>query len=306
MIGTSALLSSLLLFASPAAARESVAILRSDSLASYDAPVEAFRGALGTPVEVFDLQGERAVAQRVAANLRADPPQAIFALGAKAAWIAARELPDVPLIYAMVLDPDRYQLNGTLTTGVRMQPPPDLVLSQLQVMTPNVRRLAIILGQSNNDPMVAEAIQAARNAGYEVRARRVSSEREARMALSRAGTEADAVWLLPDPIVVTPRNFHALQAEALSARIPVLAYSEGLVSAGALLCVAPDLSAVGRSAASLVKRHLAGENIGVIPPEAPEAIRVVLNKATQEAIGLELDASVLSFVDAVVQGPRDR
>lgn len=296
----------LALAASSAAARDTVVILKSDDLDAYDAPIDVFRGQIGRPVEVLDVGGDKAAGERIAASLAADPPQAIFALGAKAAWLAARRLPQVPMVHAMVLDPARYGINGPAVAGVRMQPPPDLVLAQLQLLAPEVKRVGIMLSTTNNDPMVGEAIQAARNAGYTVIARRLSSERDVRAALRRLPNEVDAVWLLPDPLVVTPRNFQVLQAEAVAARVPVLAYSEGLVQAGALLCVAPDPNTIGRLAAEQLKRHFDGENIGVLGEAAPDTVRVVLNRETQDAIGLVIDPSLLGFIDAVVQRPRSR
>ncbi len=289
-----------------AAASSTIAIIKSDDLDAYDAPIDVFRGRIGRSVEVHTIGGDKAVGERLMAKLAADPPEAVFALGAKAAWLVSHQLPQVPMVHAMVLDPSRYGIDGPAVTGIRMQPPPDLVLAQLQLLAPDVKRLGIVLSTTNNDPMIGEAIQAARNAGYTVIARRVGNERDVRAALRRMPAEVDAVWLLPDPVVVTPRNFQVLQAEALAAHLPVLAYSEGLVQAGALMCVAPDPDAVGRMAADQLLRHFAGENIGVLDRAAPEVVRVVLNRQTQEAIGLTIDPTLLAFVDEVLARPRRR
>lgn len=289
-----------------AAAGETIAIIKSDDLDAYDAPIDIFRSRIGRAVEVHSIGGDKAVGERLMAKLAADPPEAVFALGAKAAWLVSHKLPQVPMVHAMVLDPSRYGIDGPAVTGIRMQPPPDLVLAQLQLLAPDIKRVGIVLSTTNNDPMIGEAIQAARNAGYTVIARRVGTEHDVRAAFRRLPEEVDAVWLLPDPVVVTPRNFQVLQAEALAAHLPVLAYSEGLVQAGALMCVAPDPDAVGRMAAEQLLRHFDGENIGVLEKASPDVVRVVLNRQTQEAIGLSIDPTLLAFVDEVLARPRRR
>lgn len=287
-------------------ARTSVVVLRSDDLPAYDAPIDAFSRELGRPVQVYDLKGEKSVAQRIVSGLRDDPPPLVLALGAKAAYSAVHELPGVPLVYAMVYDPARYGIEGAGVTGVSMQVPPDMVLSQLQVFAPKVRRIGIIVSTLNTDPGVAASIEAARAANYKVVARRVGDAGDVRHAFGVLRKQVDAIWLLPDARVVTPSNFQFIRAEADRARLPLLAWSEGLVLAGALMCVAPDQAEVGAQAAELALRILGGENPGAIEPEAPNATRVVLNRDVQESLGLRVDPALLDFVDQVVHAPTER
>lgn len=293
----------LLLTSATAQAREAVSVLRSDDLPAYDAPVEAFVRSLGAPVEVFALKGDRATAQRILSDLAADPPPAVLALGAKAAWMAARELPPtVPVVWAMVREPARYGLDGINMTGVRMETPPGLVLAQFQLFAPDARRIGILLSASNSDPFIGEAIQAAKDAGYDVLARRVTNSRDVRRQVVTMMGEVDAIWLLPDPLVVSPSNFHYIRSQAVRARKPVLAYSETLVDAGALICVAADRSAIGKLAAGQV-RTILDEHVspGSLEPVSPDRTRVVLNRDTQDAIGLRVDPSLMDFVDQTVR-----
>ena len=129
------------------------------------------------------------------------------------------------------------------------------------------------------------------------------------MSLSAAqvAAQTDAIWLLPDPVVLTPGTFQFVRQQAVRNRIPLLAYSAALVDAGALLCVAPDPAAIGVQAAQLVRRIL-DENVtpGVIEPIAPSQARVVLNVDVQESIGLRIDPMLLDFVDQTVRDKSNR
>lgn len=291
-----------------ALATQPVVVLRSDSIDAYNAPVDAFIRAVGLPTEVHDLEGDKGRAMRLADELSADPPSVVLALGAKAAWTAAHHLPpSVPVIYAQVRDPERYGLDGIQVTGVRMEMPPSLVLAQLQVLAPEVRRIGILLSAGNKDPAIAEAIAAAKAAGYQVSAQRVTSERDARRTAANLAATVDAIWILPDPVVVTPATFHAVRAQAVRARIPLLSYSEALVDAGALFCVAPDPTAIGTEAARLA-RQILDEQVtpGTLQPVSATRSRVVLNTEVQAAIGLRIAPEVLDFVDHTVQPERNR
>lgn len=289
-------------------ARDAVAILRSDSLPVYDAPIDAFTQALGRPVEVLDIRGERERARRITNSLLDDPPPAVLALGAKAAWAAHQSLPTtIPIVYAQVRDPERYGLDGIHITGIRMEMPPAMVLAQFQLLAPDVQSIGILLSASNSDPAIGEAIAAAKDAGLTVRAQRVTSERDVRKTSASLARSVDAIWLLPDPLVVSPSTFHFIRGQASRARIPLLAYSETLVDAGALLCVAPDSQAIGIEAARTMRRILENDvTPGTIAPVAPTGARVVLNVDVQDSIGLRIDPMLMDFVDQTVQQKRER
>lgn len=295
----------LILALAPASAQQVVA-LASEELPAYQQPIPAFEEALGLPVEVIQLDGDKKRALRVASRLSQERPDLIFALGAKAAWTAVNHVPGVPVVHVAVLDPDRYGIQGAFVTGVGMELPAELVISQFQLFAPQVQRLGLIVSQGNAGPDIEAAIEAARRAGYEVVVRRVRASNDVRKGFSRLRRQVDGLWLLPDPVVVTPDNFRTLRDEALRSRLPLLVYSEHLVRAGAFMTVAPDWEAVGRQAADLAGRILAGTTAAEVRPVQPDTPRVVLNGDTSDALGLDIDEVLLDFVDEVHRTSADR
>lgn len=283
-----------------------VVALSSDRLPAYEAPIAAFEQALGEPVQVIQLDGDRRKAMGVAEDLRQDRPSLVFALGAKAAWLAATELKGVPIVHVAVLDPSRYGIEGAFVTGVGMEMPPEMVLSQFQLFAPDVQTIGIIVWQGNKNPHIDEAIEAARRAGYELVVRRVSRTKDVRRGYTSLRKQIDALWILPDPVVVTPQNFRTLRDESLRARIPLLVYSEQLVHAGAFMCVAPNWDGVGRQAADLARRILDGTTAASVRPVSPDTPRILINADSGESLGLDVDEVLLDFVDEVVRAPADR
>ena len=293
----------LIILTTIANARDSIVALKSDSLAEYDGPIKSFSELIGIEVEVFDIEGDRKKADSIVKALVADPPLLVFALGAKAAYVAVHELSPTPVIYVMVHNPSRYGIFGTNVTGVSMDLPPDMVLSQFRLLAPKVEQVGILVSNTQPTAVVGRAIAAAKDVGLTATARRVGSQKQLRYETRKLLKEVDAIWLLPDPELVTPSNFHFIRREATNARAPMLVYSEPLVKAGALMCVAPNYEVVGRQAAELAPEILSGRTAGAIKVATPESPRVVLNGDTQEAIGLEIDEVMLDFVDEIISTP---
>ncbi len=290
-----------------ALAGEEIAIFRSDDLPGYVAPARVFADTVGVPVHLYDFNGDKEKALALAERIRRDPPPLIFALGAKAAWIARTEFPEIPMIYAMVQDPERYGIVGDHVTGVGMELPLDAVLAQYEVLLPNLETIGVIVSPNAAAQLLPRTEEAAKRAGLEIRVEQASTPRELRRAFTRLRPGVQALWLAPDPELLTPANFRTLREASVRARLPLLASSETLVRAGALLCVAPDAVEVGNRAAELARAALALDKGAPLPPPVePERPRVVLNRDTAEALGLTLDPVRMDFVDEVIEASADR
>lgn len=297
----------LLLLVAPgrALAQQSVVVFTSDELAVYEPAVEGFSEVMGEGVVVWNLQGSRERADDLVAHVRAHPPDLLLALGAKAAFVAAHDLDEIPTIYAMVRDPDRYGINGPQITGIGSDIPAETALSQFKLFVPQVETVGVMLGSRSG--MERELSAAAEATGVHLRIERVADGRALRATYAELAREMDALWIVPDPQVVTPDNFHFLRERCRRAEIPIFASSEALVHAGALLAVVPDYHLAGLQAGDLAHLILgSGTRPGEIPPLEPQGMRVVLNRDTLDDLGLQVDDMLLDFTDEVVGESRGR
>lgn len=286
--------------ATSAGAIESVVVLKSDDLSVYDAPIAAFEEALGRPVTVLDIEGQRSVAKDIVTRLRFDPPPLVFALGAKAAWMSHEQMPHVPLVYGMIRDPVRYGLEGGSVTGVGYEIPYETLMGQVQLFLPEVRKIGVIL--TNQNPAVQELRAAARAAQLELDVSSVQDHRDVRGACTRISKRVDALLVIHDPEVLTPENFRFVREQAGRVGIPIIATSEALARSGALLAVVPDYGLTGTQAADLAERILdMGAEPGNLPVERPQGSRVLINRGVLESLGLELDPMLLDFTDEVIE-----
>jgi hypothetical protein len=88
-------------------------------------------------------------------------------------------------------------------------------------------------------------------------------------ALLRSLPPSDALWLAPDPALVTPTTFAAACEYARSRGVPYFAPAPGLTERGATPGLAPDFLAAGLRAAAAARVALAGG--GVLEEAFPAA-----------------------------------
>ncbi len=286
-----------------AAGPATVLIVKSDSLPQYESPIAVFRKTISFPSTIINIEGSpkkgTALLNRAAAE---EKPIAIFALGAQAAWLSRQTLPDVPLVFAMVLGWQRYGLAHGPTTGVSLDIPADATFTRFKLMLPALKTVGVIYSTACSQKMVDNARDAARRLGLGLVEEQVAYSSDVPGAYRRMRTRVDGLWMVPDPVVITLDNFEYLAERTRNDGIAFLAFSENFVRAGALLSVSPNYTTIGSQAAVLTERLLADQNS---PPavQPPVGSKLVLNSSTARILGFEFNALQISMADLVVAGP---
>ncbi len=137
-------------------------------------------------------------------------------------------------------------------------PPPELALRALKAARPSVKRVGVVHGP-RTARLVAEMEQPARNLGLTLVYARAVDGPHALRELHRIAPFVDALWLAPDLDVMTPQVFQYALTLEIQRLIPVAAVTRQQVKSGALLAIDADPHAVGRQAAEIANRLLAGE-----------------------------------------------
>jgi ABC-type uncharacterized transport system substrate-binding protein len=287
-----------LVAAAPAGAAE-VFILKSSEQPGFRAAVDALRrSGPGHAFTEFDLAGNRAQGERILAPLRGRAV-ILVALGALAAQAARAALPDAPLVFCMVPDPEEAGLSAAPhVAGVAAHVPLKNQLAAFRLVNPRGVRIGVLHG-----PDTADSIEEARKAARLVRValvpRQIASERDVPQTMREllAGEAAvDAVWIMADPVLVTEQTRRFILGEALKAGRPVYAYSDTLIAEGALVSDAPDPASVGQQVAELVDRLAAGERgLHMLVPRA----ELVINKKIAGKLKIEIPAEALMAASRV-------
>jgi putative ABC transport system substrate-binding protein len=284
-----ALALALLTVAAPAMAGN-VVILRSRTLGAYDQAIAGFEGAYRGTVTQFTVEDSGGA--RLAARVAALRPDALVAVGLRAATYARDHFPRTPIVFCVVQDPERSDLGGAWITGVSTAVSQGTELASFRTAVPDVRRIAVFYGRETGGDFARAARAAAAASGLELVEVALGNLSELAGRARDVVGRVDALWMPADPTVAASEPFRFLLKLSLERRKPLLVFSDALVKAGALAAVVPDYGAAGAQAAEAVRRIQSGERAGDIPVAAVRRTRLVVNEATARALGRELPVAV--------------
>jgi putative ABC transport system substrate-binding protein len=286
------LLPLLLLHPAPAPTEEPYAlyILMNGQQPAYQQVIQGLsETAPGISLTIFDLSNPD-----TPGKIRSSPPPAaLLTLGSQALKFAQEIFPQIPTIYAMILNPDLYLSPEANATGIPLKIRPRTQLETFKRFFPSLKRVGVIFDPGENQATVTEAQSAARELGLILVEKRVTNQREIGNAIKDIIWTIDALWMIPDSTVVSKESFQYLLENSLDRRFPLFAFSENFVKAGALLALAPRYQDIGRQAGTLLKQVLSGKSPKSLPPLYPES-RLILNLKTASALNLSLPPELLN------------
>jgi putative ABC transport system substrate-binding protein len=164
-----------------------------------------------------------------------------------------------------------------------------------------LKRLGIIYQPKVSSEYLAEAQKAASNLGIELLPKAVADAREVRGTLKDLVGHIDALWLLPDPGLITPDMLNFLLVFTLEQKLPLFGFLESFTKVGALAAVSPDYKGIGqraaRLAAELASRPL--ESRLPVPPMADSPGSFSLNLKTAHQLGINVPADVVATANPV-------
>jgi hypothetical protein len=270
---TALLLLAALALAPPAAGQEIAAVL-SSAPGPYQAAFDAFIKAIGRQVSAVRLPARHPGAGALV----------VVAFGGEA---AVQPYPDGATLIAC--------LAPGLRTGKRhrgpfvfitMKPAPARLLAELRRLQPRLKRLAVLSSGRDTASYIADLGRAGAPLGVEIIAPPATGADGIPAALrALLAAKADAVWLAPDPRLVTPESFQTIKQFSWDNDIPFYAPTRGLALAGAVAAVSVSAEEEGRLAADLAKRALAGEEL----PELVYPVRteITINLPSARSAGLD-------------------
>lgn len=275
----------LLLLAIPANAAD-ILIVQSARVKAYDEVARGFRGVVerkAEQVSLADLDGED-----LAGVVREVRPRVILAVGLDA-FLEARKIRRIPVVYAMVLNPEARIGDDDNATGVGMKVPPERQLSLLKQALPSAKRIGLLYDPAKSGNLVRRALGFAEELGLVLVAREVRRSRDVPPLVDGMKGVVNAFLLLPDPTVVTPQTLEFIPQLSVSSRIPVVAFSEQYLKHGALLAIGIDPVDIGRQAGELANRILAGENARNIDPAEPRRAVLHINAKAAKQLGIAVN-----------------
>jgi putative ABC transport system substrate-binding protein len=230
----------------------------------------------------------------------ADAPKdarVVVAFGAKA---ALRRVPSGARLI-VVMAPSVGERDGLKAGFVRVGMSPDApeLLSRMMKLQPGLRRLGFVWKSPLYGREFLPRLEAAaRVRGVEIVAAEVSSDDVLPDVLRSLYGRVDALWLPPDPLLISQRSFLILRDFSQSNRVPLYAPTAGLAEQGAAASIGASFREIGREAGRAARRALAGEDQPSL--RFPSPAETVLNREAAAKSGLAVDAAALKTADRVI------
>jgi ABC-type uncharacterized transport system substrate-binding protein len=232
----------------PAAAAPVVVVAPETGAAPYQEALQGVCDALGACPPVLPASSARL-------SIPADT-RVVIALGGRA---ARRSYPArAALVTALVpgFEARTAPEDGSVTR-VPLEYSPAEFARRLKELKPGAKRIVLLWSADASGRYAAAVREAAAGAGFEaVEAR--AEEADEIPSLLRALPDADAVWLAPDPELVTPVTFDAVREYAQSRGAAFFSPAPGLCGRGALPGLAPSFREAGLRAGAAARALLDG------------------------------------------------
>lgn len=216
-----------------------------------------------------------------------DHPRLILAIGDEALAVA-RKVQNTPVLAVLSLGIGSPRALPHNLSAISMFVSPERYVTLFRSM--NVRRVGIIHNRSKCGWYLAEARQAAKEAGIELVVREVSSPHETLDKLSSLGGQVDALWMLPDATTVTSETTEAFFLFGVNHSVPVVAFSGMYLNMGAAAVLDIDRKELGRQAAEMARKILNGASITEV--SYPSGIKLKTNATVLKRLNLTGDLSI--------------
>jgi len=280
---------------------EEIAILKSADISAYTEAIEGFKSHLPPSAKIileYDLQGDMAKGRNLARRIRASDAKVVLAVGLKAALAAKLEILDIPVIYCLVLDPNKYGLPSGNMVELTLDLPFKDQVKPLKTLLPKASRLGVLFDPQKTGGMVKQLQREGKSLGFTIFAQEVQAEQDIPTALKALPSDIDALWLLPDSTVLTETSLDFLMSWTLERHIPVTGFSAGLVKSGALVATYLHYADTGRQAATLANDLMQNAKSPVLGTSVlPNTVHRSLNQKTANYLGISLTPQLLKEFD---------
>ncbi|MEL6880035.1 MAG: ABC transporter substrate-binding protein [Cyanobacteria bacterium J06607_10] len=248
-------------------------------------------------------QNSPATAAQIASKYAGAKPDVIVAIATPSAQSAVSAATNTPVIFSAVTDPVGAKLvenadkPGGNVSGVSDLAPMTEQLELIKEILPEASTLGVIYnaGEDNSVSLVALINENAAAQNLTIEEVTVSATSEVAGAARSLIGSVDAIYIPTDNTVVSA--LESVIQVGQDNQVPVFAGDTDSVGRGAIAAISFDYYDVGRQTGAMVIKVLKGNKVGDLPVEFVKDLKLSINPAAAEAMGVELPESVTARAD---------
>ncbi len=263
-----------------------VGIMISQEISPFIQMVEGLESSLNTPIcrIFFDTNRRPYSADPRIEKVKPELFKAIVAVGPGALrYVTLHRWPG-PVVFGMVLDPEKIDHRGAVPCGVSLNIPYQQEIVAIHRVFPDVRRLGVLFNPANNEAWFEKARETAGTCGIVLTALTVQEQSDISHFFEDDDLHVDAVMFIPDRTVISKAVIQFVIKKAILLGIPVIGYNRFFHDSGAALSFAIDYRAIGEDVALQLKALLRGQPCALLAPR----YKLLLNMRAVSNLGLIL------------------
>lgn len=276
------------------AVENTVIIVQSQQIPAYNEAIKGFEEECKRKnisiKAIYDLKGDAEEGKRIVKNIKDSEikPKLFLVVGVLAAAIVKEQFDDIPVIFCMVINHERFNLQGANVTGISTEASVEDQFAILKGLLGTYKNVGVIYDPGKTGKIVSEAVAASKIFEFNLIKSEVTSETEVALALKNIINKIDALWMIPDSTVITKKSLDIISKTALEYHLPIFCTSDAIIKAGALVSVSPDYRYIGLQAAQIAQTLLSNPTITSLGIKRPDKLKLTLNTQTAELIGVNL------------------
>ena len=233
-------------------------------------------------------------------------PDILITVGSRSTRIAKSIHPNIPIIFASVLNPvtsgivDNLEFPGHSITGASLDISVDLQLLKFAQLVPDLKRVGVLYSDKTKY-IVDQAESWASSQQIEIVPYEVTTPKDLPIGIEYLIQNCDGIWAIPDELIYTPQSTKHIMLESFRRRIPIMGFSPSFVKSGALFALIVDHKYVGVQAGELAVKVLKGYQPGELAVTRPETPYLYINKNTAEKLHLKINPDYYSVAKEVYE-----
>ncbi len=263
---------------------EVIAVKNAD-LKPYEEVLRGIRDSCGCTVRELKLREDEGVEK-----ILKKPPDAVVAIGTSV-FKKVREIKGLPVIYTMVMPSEVAGPLSPKISGVGMDIDPLESIVAITEVLPKAKRIGIVYNPQYTGAFVGEAVKAAAVAGVELVLKEAHDPRDVPRLVDELPKRIDALWMLPDPTVITSAMVEYLLQFSFRHNVPIFSFAAKYVEMGAVAALVVDPHTMGVEAGEIVKTLATGRKNPIrLYARAP---RLLINTKVAAKMGLKIKGEIL-------------
>ena len=278
-----------------------VLLINSDArIEKYKVAQEEFTRTLSRQIRAINLDDPKQKLADVENLLYDEYPDLVYCIGSKAYLIAHRYISEKDIVFSSIVNWQRLPVTKR-TFGVSGELHSEMQMTLFRYIFPEVKKIGVLYSEQYNSQWFKNASAEAKKMGIEITGKSIAENKQTIDALKELMQGVDALWLIPDPLIIGDKEklmelFKACEAK----KLPAFSYHDSFIDYGALLVVAVDEPTIGRQAAGIAAEVLA---LGTTEEKVqyPAGSHIILNLKKVKEYGLQYNESALGAVNQIME-----